>query len=173
MMHQTQRLVSLADDLGQNKEVLQLLFLLICAEHIAKLYGNFTGEGQSRPYVRKFFRWFLSAEQQQQFSQGVRKPDSGVADPGAATHRPTAAPKRILELDLDLQSLQSAVDALYAVRCDVVHEGNTWSFSFPQEGKGSMINEGVIVSLTAAEFRSLVVWGCIKAIERYPDTLEG
>ncbi|MBD3671243.1 MAG: hypothetical protein HUJ29_10750 [Gammaproteobacteria bacterium] len=41
MMHQTQRLVSLADDIPNiraGNETLPLLFLLVCAEHIAKLY---------------------------------------------------------------------------------------------------------------------------------------
>src|SRR6266567_1660427 len=58
MMHQTQRLVSIADDLPtirNGKESLQLLFLLICAENTAKLHDNFDGEGESRRYVRQFF----------------------------------------------------------------------------------------------------------------------
>ncbi len=40
MMHQTQRLISLADDLPRirpHEECLQLVFFLICAEHISKL----------------------------------------------------------------------------------------------------------------------------------------
>ena len=78
MMHQTQRLISLADDLPSirpNNETLQLLFLLIYAEHIAKLFKDFTGEGQSRAYVRNFFRWFLSLEQQQRLCAGILRHD--------------------------------------------------------------------------------------------------
>jgi hypothetical protein len=44
MMHQTQRLISLADDLPTirpHAESLQILFLLVCAEHIAKLHDGF------------------------------------------------------------------------------------------------------------------------------------
>lgn len=65
MMHQTQRLVSIADDLPQlrpKRESLQLLFLMICVEHISKLHDNFTSEGQSRKYVKRFFNTFLSPE---------------------------------------------------------------------------------------------------------------
>ena len=63
MMHQTQRLITLSDDLPKirpGKESLQLLFMLICAEHIAKIHDHFEGEGKSRAYVRYFFENLLS-----------------------------------------------------------------------------------------------------------------
>jgi hypothetical protein len=109
MMNQTKRLICLADEILKippKRETLQLLFLLICAEHIAKLFKGFAGEGQSRAYVRKFFKCFLSLAQQQQLCVGIMKHD----------HNPL--------------SLQEAVDALYKVRCDVVHEGKSWGFHF-------------------------------------------
>ncbi len=150
MMHQTQRLVSLADDLPRirkGNETLRLLFLMICAEHIAKLAANFTQDGFSRAYVQKFFSWFLSIEQQRLLSVGISRHDRTPL------------------------SLQGAVDALYDVRCDVVHEGKYWGFHF-HDGRTAMLNcePDVIVSLTLAEFRSLVVQGCINAIETYPRT---
>src|SRR5690606_10903130 len=81
MMHQAQRLVSLADDIPKirkGNETLPLLFLLVCAEHIAKLSDGFDGEGKSRAYVRNFFEWFLSKEQQEELTLGIttheRKP---------------------------------------------------------------------------------------------------
>jgi hypothetical protein len=58
MLHQTQRLISIADDLPTlrpKRESLQLLFLIVCAEHISKLHYGFKGEGQSRKYVKRFF----------------------------------------------------------------------------------------------------------------------
>ncbi|MEJ2428810.1 MAG: hypothetical protein P8075_07825 [Deltaproteobacteria bacterium] len=67
MMHQTQRIVSIADDLPQirpQRESLQLLFFLICAENIAKLYDNFDGEGRSREYTRRFFEEIVSQADQ-------------------------------------------------------------------------------------------------------------
>ncbi|MBK5964686.1 hypothetical protein CCR95_11495 [Thiocystis minor] len=63
MMHQAQRLISLADDIIQvreGRESLQLLFVLICAENISKLFHNFNGEGQSRAYIRRFFSEFIA-----------------------------------------------------------------------------------------------------------------
>ena len=152
MMHQAQRLVSLADDLPKirkGNETLQLLFLLVCAEHIAKLAHNFDREGLSRTYVQNFFRWFLSQEQQQQLSVGITKHD----------HNPL--------------SLRQAVDALYHVRCDVVHEGKYWGFQFRvREDPILNCEPDVIVSLTLCEFRQLVVKGCINAIQTYPKALE-
>jgi hypothetical protein len=146
MMHQTQRLISLADDvpsIRRGNETLQLLFLLICAEHIAKLFDNFTGEGQSRAYVRNFFEWFLSLEEQQQLSVGITKHDRTPL------------------------SLRDAVDTLYDVRCDVVHEGKYWGFHFRRADPILNCQPDVIVSLTLSELRHLVVKGCTTAIQRY------
>ena len=64
MMHQAQRLVSLADDiqgLRPHREALQILFLMMCAENISKLHEGFHGEGQSRAHVQRFFDRFPSS----------------------------------------------------------------------------------------------------------------
>ncbi len=148
MMHQTQRLISLADDVSsmrRNNETLQLLFLLICAENIAKLADDYNGESRSKPYVRNFFRWFLSPEEQTQLSTGIARHD----------YQPS--------------TLDEAIDALYAVRCDVVHEGKYWGFHF-RDGGGPVLHcePDVTVSLTISEFRRMVVNGCIRAIQTYP-----
>lgn len=148
MMHQAQRLISLSDDLPQirkGNEGLRLLFLLVCAENIAKIANKFDGEGQSKAYVRNFFRWFLTSDEQGVLCSGITHQD----------RRPL--------------SLQQAIDALYNVRCDVVHEGKYWGFHF-NDGETPMLNTepDVIVSLTLAEFRALVIRGCIRAVERYP-----
>lgn len=148
MMHQTQRLISLSDDLPQirkGNEGLRLLFLLVCAENIAKLANRFDGEGQSKAYVRNFFRWFLTTDEQEVLCSGI-------------THH-----------DRRQLSLQQAIDALYDVRCDVVHEGKYWGFHF-HDGKTPILNlePDVIVSLSLEQFRVLVIRGCIRAIKRYP-----
>lgn len=148
MMHQTQRLISLSDDLPairKNNESLRLLFLLICAENIAKLADSFDGAGSSRAYVRNFFDWFLSPEQQRHLCS------------------------KIVRHDLKALSLQEVADEFYGVRCDVVHEGKYWGFHF-HNGRTAMINTSpdVIASLTFTEFRELVVKGCINAISVFP-----
>lgn len=144
MMHQAQRLISLADDLPsmrKGNETLPLLFLLVCAEHMAKLFENFAREGQSKAYVHKFFDFFLSDEQKESLGSGIAK---------------RGGPK----------TLRTAVDILYAVRCDAVHEGRYWGFHFGR--KDSTLNDdGVVASITFKQFRSVVLAGCITAIERY------
>lgn len=121
MMHQTERLISLADDvptIRPHAESLQLLFLLICAEHIAKLHDGFAREGQSRAYVQRFFESFVSGPERNTLS-------SAFADLQNDLLRPLPFNK--------------AVDLLYDVRCDVVHEGNCWGFAF-HDGVTPMIN---------------------------------
>ena len=147
MMHQAQRLVSLADDLAQirpGKESLQLLFLIICAENIAKLFHNFDDEGQSRAYVRRFFDEFVIGNDRDTLER------SFVAE------------------DFVALNLQQVVDTLYSVRCDVVHEGQYWGFQF-HDGKTRMITGDpvVTVSLQLTALRDIVVRGCIRAINEY------
>lgn len=147
MMHQVQRLVSLADDIAQirpGKESLQLLFLLICGENIAKLSHDFQGDGQSRAYVRQFFDKFVV---------------------GADRH---ALEGSIVSKDFVALNLLQIVDTLYAVRCDVVHEGQYWSFEF-HDGEIPMItgDPPVTVYLQLDDLRDIVVRGSIRAINAY------
>lgn len=148
MLHQTQRLTSISDDLPvirKGKESLQLAFLLICAENIAKMHDNFDDEGCSKAYVRKFFEQLLLDE------------DRHVLEVSFTTHE---------NKPLDLRGI---VDALYTVRCDVVHEGKYWGFQF-SDGRTRLMNgdPDVIVSITLRQFRDIVVKGCIHAINTYP-----
>lgn len=147
MMHQTQRLVSIADELPRlrrKRESLQLLFLMICVEHISKLHDNFTSEGQSKKYVRRFFNTFLSPE------------DKELLEANFINNAVTPMER------LDFGSI---VDLLYDVRCDVVHEGKYWLFHF-HDGQTPMVNvePNVTVSLTIDDFKKIVVNGCINAI---------
>lgn len=146
MMHQTQRLISLADDLPAirpHAESLQLLFLLVCAEHVAKLHDGFAGEGQSRAYVQRFFESFVIGADRQTLS-------SAFADLKNHLLRPLP--------------FTAAVDVLYDVRCDVVHEGNCWGFSF-HDGVTPMINASdVEARIGLPTLRDMVVRGCIQAV---------
>ena len=150
LMHQAQRLISLSDDIVDvrpHTDSLRLLFLLMCAENIAKIHNGFTGEGHSRKYVHKFFTDFLSDNDKQILGPGFR-------DNSASTHLlPTLGPAK-------------AVDMLYEIRCDVVHEGEFWSFAF-HDGTMSMVNTDpdVIADITFDSLRDIVVRGCINAIK--------
>jgi hypothetical protein len=148
MMHQGQRLVSISDDVPRIRphcEQLRLLFLLMCAENIAKLHDGFQGEGQSRAYVLRFFEQFLSDTDR--YALGASFVDHSHP--------------RLRRL-----GLRNAIDILYKVRCDVVHEGNYWDFSF-HDGTTPMLNTDpdVISNITFDQFRTMVVRGCIKAVQ--------
>ncbi len=147
MMHQGQRLISLADDLPQirpQREALQLLFLLICAEHVAKLHANFDKEGQSKAYTRLFFEELLPGQHRDSLRRGFSR------------------------FDRQLLSVREIVDLLYDVRCDVVHEGHYWGFHF-NDGQPPMLNTDpdVIVNMRFRDLRSILVLGCIEAILTY------
>ncbi|MDA2935154.1 hypothetical protein MYX82_12560 [Acidobacteria bacterium AH-259-D05] len=148
MMHQGQRLVSLSDDIPTirpHREALRLLFLMMCAENISKLHDGFQGEGQSRAHVRRFFESFLSESD-----------TDALARSFADRSRPSI-PRLVL---------RDAVDMLYDVRCDVVHEGNYWSFAF-RDGPTVMVNVNPDVNshITFVHFRAIVVRGCINAVQ--------
>lgn len=148
MMHQTQRLISIADDLPRlrpKRESLQLLFLIICAENISKLYDGFKGEGQSRKYVKLFFDKFLSQAEKDKLRNGFVPNNS---------------------MPMSSLGIEKVVDILYDVRCDVVHEGKYWGFTF-HDCDTPMINvdPDVTVYITFKELRDIVAMGCIRAIE--------
>jgi hypothetical protein len=147
MMHQTQRLVSIADDLPKlrpKRESLQLLFLMICVEHISKLHDDFTGEGYSKKYVKRFFNKFISQSDKDKLERSFIDLSS----------MPTAP-----------LNFEKVIDLLYGVRCDVVHEGKYWDFFF-QDGQMTMINENPVVEvcMTFKELRDIIIKSCITAI---------
>lgn len=147
MLHQTYRLVSLANDIliiRPGKESLQLLFLLICAEHIAKLYYNYSEDGKSKYYTKIFFSHIIGDADKQKLERSF------------CTDR------------LEPMSAEDIANALYNVRCGVVHEGNYWDFHF-HDGKTQMlnINQNMMVKITVNEFKAIVVNGCINAVRNY------
>lgn len=146
MMHQTQRLVSIADDLPKfrpHAEPLQVLFLVMCAENIAKLHDEFGGEGQSRHYVRHFFNEFLSRPDKDCLSCGFTRNIGGLPSIG----------------------FDGVVDLLYDIRCDVVHEGSHTDFAF-HDGRSSMVNTApnVTAEIQLVQVRDIIVRGCINAV---------
>lgn len=150
---QTQRLIYLADNADKikpSRDALKLLFLIICAEAVAKLYKNFEEEGQSRYYVKMFF-------------QEICDPQDWDSLSGAII---TDKPRRPSVL-----SSVEFVDFLYEVRCSVVHEGRYWEFRFKDKSKLGVpfcyfgkTETTVVVGITYEELRDIIVRGAIKAI---------
>jgi hypothetical protein len=147
MMHQSQRLISLADDVDAirpNQYALKLMFLIICAENIAKLFHKYTGVGESKKHVRIFFDKFTSNE------------DKGILESGFKRH------------DHSNLTIDEVASDLYAIRCDVVHEGKYWGFQFKSHGM-PMLNLGpdVNVHITYEEFKAVIARNCINAINSF------
>lgn len=147
MMHQVQRLISIADDLPnirRHAESLQLMFYMVCAEHLAKLHDKFNGDGRSREYVRRFFANFVTGGDHATLS---------AAFTDHTDHLMRALP------------FERAVDLLYDVRCDVVHESNYWGFAF-HDGSTPTLNTDpdVIANIRLDDLRTIVIRGCINAV---------
>jgi hypothetical protein len=143
IMHQTRRLIHLANNIPQiepKRESLQLLFLIICAECVAKLHQGFSADGQSRRHVRLFFNTLLPAAYREKLCNGFV----------STTYKPLR--------------LRRIIDLLYDVRCDVVHEGRYWMFTL-HDGSTDMLNvdPNFIARLSIEELRDIIIQGCIAA----------
>ncbi|OLQ95147.1 hypothetical protein, partial [Vibrio panuliri] len=100
MMHQGQRLTnisSLMEEVAAGKDPLKLLFLLVAAENISKLHLSKSEDGYSKFHVKRFFQTFCSNQSK-----------NALVDKIEVIKKP--------------RDLNTVVDALYAIRCDVVHE---------------------------------------------------
>jgi hypothetical protein len=143
IMHQTQRLISLSNDvaaLRPGQDGLQLLFLIICAEDVAKLAYKFNGEGCSRLYVNKFFTEFLTDTDKNRLMEGF------IGFKNARL------------------SFETIVNTLYDVRCEVVHEGRYWGFSFSESGIPTLsVSAPFMVRIRIQELRDIIVLGSIHA----------
>lgn len=145
IMHQGQRLISLAQDIPSirpSRESLQVFFLIVCAEAIAKLDTG--SELGSRESVRRFVCTLVPEPHRSAFGNGFT----------THSHDPLGP--------------QGAADILYDVRCDVAHEGNYWSFAL-RHGSTPMLNStpAVISRLSADELVEIVARGCIVAAQRH------
>jgi hypothetical protein len=147
VFHQTARMVWLADQIdlvARGRPAFQILFYLIAAELVAKITFNFKGEGESRNYVRRFFFELCSENTRISIGKSFTTMRSGPL------------------------SCQQAVDLLYKIRCDIVHEGNYAAFHLPiSEGEFPQLttvgNESFLVSVTIQELRQMILEGAVLA----------
>ncbi|NGZ99091.1 MAG: hypothetical protein CV089_23775 [Nitrospira sp. WS110] len=153
MMHQTVRLVGYADQTPNLRpwyDPLRLLFLLVCAECVKKLHHRYKDDGQSKDHVRRFFADHVADDDKAILRNGI-----SVQPPDELTDR-------------------QIVDILYALRCDVVHEGRFWGFSFatddcPILNPNPLAEDGrlvLTVGITFTQLRDIVVRRCINAMKK-------
>jgi len=146
MMLQGYRLTCISDAQCKvviERDPLRLLFLLIAAENVSKMYHDFVDEGKSRAHVRGFFDTFCSDEEKNRIRTGIGE-------------------------HLKPRSLESSIDILYDVRCDVVHEGMYYDFHFMTDGTPMLTGTDptIVVSITIEEFRLIVVRSIYRAVKQ-------
>lgn len=145
VLHQAARMLWLADridEVARGRPALQILFLLIAAEAVAKIVFNFKKEGQSRRYVHRFFEEICSQAHRDRldsaFSTIIRQP----------------------------LGWKNTVNYLYDVRCDVVHEGMYFGMNLKMHGDSvDILSHGsgrnLIAHITAEEIRQIVLEGAV------------
>ena len=148
---------------------MRVLFLLSCAEMIAKLYYDYAGERKSYKYTRKFFVELCEASDQKRLH-------------GSFSYLQTN--KNEVSLSLD-----EVIRFLYDIRCSLAHGDHAWEFFFRTQTSNSTTEYGFIDAkvakgyrsyvqpkmdmkiwyshITYQEFRDIVVRGAIKSINGY------
>jgi len=152
-LHQGARMLWIADRIAEvaaGRDAFQILFYLIAAEAVAKIVFRFKGEGKSREHVKRFFGEICTDQHRTRLSQMFECQPSGWL------------------------TWDEAVDQLYDVRCDVVHQGQYFLFSLklfsssvstladPRAELGSII----VAHLSLADLRQIVLEGIVEGVKK-------
>jgi len=149
IIHQAARFVWLADrmdDIAKGRPSLQILFYIIAAETVSKLFFDYHGERESRAHVVKFFNEFCSDQHRARLAKAFKN-------------------KRAF------MTTDEAVNFLYDVRCDVAHRGNYYQLllpGMPASGPmGSLLNmvddEIIEAYISSSEIRQIIIEGSVQA----------
>jgi hypothetical protein len=149
-LHQAARMLWLADrvdEVARGRPALQILFYLIAAEAVAKITSGFKGEGRSKVYVRKFFGEICSEE-----------------------HRRTLRTAFASVAMVESLTWEQAVDILYGVRCDVVHEGRYFEFQLADDGDPTPVltrwgGKTVVTRMSLSQLRRMVLEGTVRGVQ--------
>jgi hypothetical protein len=151
ILHQTARLVSLADWMdaaAPSRPALKIFFYVVLAEAVAKLASGFTGKGESRTHVQQFFAKYSSPDTRSQLERSFRRIRNGPHP---------------------FMSASQAVDVLYNVRNDVAHRGQYFTFNLLEAGLNATITpyegESLEAHLSPEDLRRIVVLGAVAAAE--------
>lgn len=152
---QTVRIIGLADTLhqiGKGNDILIMLLAMV-AENVAKLWFGFDGDRESKKYFRLFFMELTPPDVQAALVLALQHAQVGEDDPFAKFGFSLGESQPIKQV----MDINSAVDLLYDVRCDVVHEGRYRQFLRP----GTKLGETTYLAL-----RECVVRGSIAVLEK-------
>ena len=147
-MHQAARMVWLADKIdrvAQGRPALQVMFYLIAAEAVAKLYFDYEGERHSLRHVQRFFKEICGPLQQARLEAALRPINSAHPLP-----------------------LEDAVDFFYNVRCDVAHRGLYYDLHLPDADEAHEYidhcnGQPIVIKITLAELRQTILEGAVRA----------
>ncbi len=152
ILHQTTRLVSLADwmdEVAPARPSLKIVFFVVLAEAIGKMAFAFRGTGESKRYVRRFFEELCVSTDQDRLARAFRSTDT--------------TPHSWL-------TGSEAVDVLYNVRNSVVHRGEYFLFNLLEPGHTITITpyEGGALEATISshELRAIIIRGAVAATEK-------
>lgn len=144
IIHQVARMVYLSDyineKIARGLPALQILFYLIIAELIAKIVFKCRNEGQSKHYVKLFFLEICSNKHQVALSKAFEK---------------------------DFQkylTVEEAINLLYDVRCDVVHEGKYYDFDLKSDNDDTPTTtnyDNITAHITTTQLRQIILEGAI------------
>jgi hypothetical protein len=152
VLHQAARLASLADWMDKAapaRPALKIFFWVILAEAIAKMAFSFTGTGESRNHVHKFFEELCPTEDRARLASSFR--------------RTNTTPHSLL-------NTSEAVDVLYNVRNSVAHRGEYFLFNLLEPAHSATITPyegGTLQALISpSELRAIVIRGAIAGAEK-------
>lgn len=152
ILHQTARLVSLADwmdEVAPSRPALKIFFFVVLAEAVAKMAFAFTGKGKSKAHVHRFFEELCLSPDRDRLATSFRRNDT--------------TPHRLL-------SAHEAVDVLYNVRNSVAHRGEYFLFNLLEPGHTATITPyggGTLQALLSpGELRGIVIRGAIAGAEK-------
>ena len=151
VLHQTARLITLADwmeEVAPKRPALKIFFMVL-AEAVAKIAFGFTGEGESRSMLHRFFDELCSSADRELLAQSFRQKET----------RPHT-----------FVSASETIDILYGVRSSVVHRGEYFDFNLLEPGDVATItrykDRAFEALLSVCALREVVIRGALFAANR-------
>ena len=162
IVHQAARLLCLSDrveEFAKGRPALQILFFIMAAEAVSKLFYKYQGQDHSKAYVNKFFNEFCTEKHRRLLSRAMKRDDT-------------------------FMTTEDCVDFLYKIRCDVAHEGRYFHLSLPEstipedislsqlQSVGSYIDDARVDSyISSGDLRQIIVEGSVRASQLFKSSV--
>jgi len=155
ILHQAGRMIWLGDQIDKvaaGRPALQILFFMIAAEAVAKMVFDYTDEGKSKAFSKKFFSDICDARHRKILGTAFAWGPSGTLPRGGVL------------------SWEETTELLYAVRCDVAHRGKYYDLHLkqPNDYKQTDVishkwkDRPIIARITLQDIRRIILQGTIR-----------